>query len=135
MRSILSILLLFFFCQFVSIRKDPYELKFGKYLYRTGYTYIDIDVEKKGSFHTLDHSCTYDTEYKGKWTRKGDTLIAIPDFRNTVRDEKKKNWKPVADEKLLYLIRADMLITMDSTIGDSLARFDTLIWYKKVKPL
>ena len=133
MRSVFFIIILFFFSAHYLHQKPSDDLKYGKYIMDLYFTYSYMDVSKNGSFESYEHSCTYAYEYKGTWKIKGDTLIASPSLIKRGRDEKAK-WKTAENIPMLYLVRPDMLISIDSTKDGALALFDTLMWHTKVKP-
>lgn len=96
----------------------------GKYDYHNMYDSHYVHLKSNHSFYKDEHSCTWGSVTKGKWSLKADTLT----LSNTHYKARRyiKEYRPSSGTEI-YLVRKDTLIELSKTDSGRIVRQDVLI--------
>jgi len=107
------------------------KLSFGQYelMRMSHYDSHSINIKKNSTFLLFQGGCTWRIDHKGKWARRGDTLIVTSTHRNkNARDlDEPKDYVPLTGWTNKYLIRPDTLIFLEKNKAGLLSHSDILI--------
>ncbi len=108
------------------------KIEFGYYTLKESYwSHESLDIYSDSTFASKSSGCTYSAEWKGKWSLRNDTLIAVGTQSRNERFD--TIFKPCEREEFMYLVRKKSVICIEKDTNNVLYRSTVLFWKDPTK--